>query len=196
MPKQHEIEAGESLLSLSEQYGMPSDAIWNDPGNERLRKKRQHRERVAPGDVVSIPDIKVKEETANTDQRHRFIKKGSLGVVIQLDVDPTDASSHDDRFILESTDGAYHEEKTVRDDLVPGDQYVDLHYAGLNRKKRYRLLAVAEPGANPEIVFDNVPYAELSGLSSAAGDEDATEPTSPPGEDAAYPEEPDEEATS
>ncbi len=196
MSTEHEVKAGESLLSLGGQYGLPPDSIWSDPANEQLRKKRQQPERIAPGDVVCIRDKKAKQESGNTEQRHRFRKKSSLGVVIRLDLDPNDASTHDGRFILESTDGAYHVEKTIQDDLIPGDQYVDLHYVGLRKEKSYRFKVIAEPGADPSIIFDNVTYAKLSDLSPAASGGDWEERTSPLPEDAAYPEEPDQEETS
>jgi hypothetical protein len=193
MGTRHEVEKGESILSIAQEYGLLPDSIWNDPANDELRKKRKFADRLSAGDIVFIRDKKTKEESGSTEQRHRFKKKGGLGVMIRLDVDPNDASTHDDRFILESTDGTYRVEKTIQDDLVPGDKYLDLHYSGLHRDKSYRLEVVASGDSAPEIIFENVSYQELANLSPRAegGDWEEGEPSN--SEDVSYPEEPDQD---
>ncbi len=89
---------------------------------------------------------------------------GGKGLWVRLDIDPAAASSCDDRFILFSTDNSYRSEKTVKDDQVPGDKSVDLHYSELAEDKSYTLHVIASAGATPRPVFENVPYKELAGL--------------------------------
>jgi type VI secretion system secreted protein VgrG len=89
-----------------------------------------------------------------------------VDVVIRLDVDPSDASSLDDRFVLESTDGSYHSEKMVKDDNLPGDAFTDLRFTGLSRERSYTLKAFTSADAEPTIIFESVPYDQLAGLSS------------------------------
>lgn len=87
---------------------------------------------------------------------------------VRLDVNPNDASSFDDLFVLTSTDGSYRAQKTVKDDQMPGDESVDLHFTGLKRSKSYTLKAHPSPGAAPVTLFEGVAYDSLAGLS--AGD--------------------------
>ncbi|MBI2900818.1 MAG: hypothetical protein HYY17_11595 [Planctomycetes bacterium] len=83
---------------------------------------------------------------------------------VRLDVDPNDASNRSDKFVVLASDGSYRQVKTVKDDKVPGDRYVDLQYTGLYEDLSYTL-QVEEPGAAPYRVFENVPYSGLAGLS-------------------------------
>lgn len=76
MPINHEVEQGESVISLSEEYGFFADTIWNDPDNAELKKKRKHKNILMPGDVVVIRDVRMKEVDKPTAKQHIFRRKG------------------------------------------------------------------------------------------------------------------------
>jgi hypothetical protein len=76
MPKQHVARDGECISSIAFQYGFFADTIWNDPANAELRSQRENMNILAPGDVVTIPDKRLKEETRPTGNTHRFQRKG------------------------------------------------------------------------------------------------------------------------
>jgi len=71
MPE-HICEQGDSVLSLSKQYRVPVDRIWNDPHNSALRNAGREPAILAPGDHIYIPDLQIKEVPAATEERHRF----------------------------------------------------------------------------------------------------------------------------
>jgi hypothetical protein len=71
MPE-HTVQQGESIISLSEEHGVPVEKIWNDPHNTSLRSRSRETAILAPGDRIYIPEIQVKEVSAATDRRHRF----------------------------------------------------------------------------------------------------------------------------
>ncbi len=64
------------------------------------------------------------------------------------------------KFCLESTDGSYRQELSAKNDLVPGDVYLDLRFEKLIAGKLYTLTRHDEQGIE-QVVFENMPYAEI-----------------------------------
>jgi len=93
---------------------------------------------------------------------------------VRVDIDPKDASTWDDKIILTGSDG-YRSEKTVKDDQLPGDDYVDLLYEGLYEGETYSLQVLDTPGGSPYFIFQNVPYEVLDGVSPDPPPEDPGE---------------------
>jgi len=77
MPREHKVRQGECISSIAGKYGHFPETIWNDPANAQLKSKREDEPNILyAGDVVVIPDKRLKEESGATDERHRFVKKG------------------------------------------------------------------------------------------------------------------------
>lgn len=76
MPKRHVVEEGEGVSAIAFRYGFAPETVWNDPGNEELRARREDMDILSPRDVVVIPDKRLKEETRATGAVHRFQRKG------------------------------------------------------------------------------------------------------------------------
>src|SRR6185436_7645457 len=76
MPTEHEIQQGETIASIALRYGFFPDTIWNDGANAELKRKRQDPHVLLPGDVVSVPDLRLKEVSRADKARHRFRRKG------------------------------------------------------------------------------------------------------------------------
>lgn len=89
---------------------------------------------------------------------------------VRINIDPRTASAIDDRFKLFSNDGSYNQTKTIRDDLVAGDEWIDLLFTGLQRGARYSL-EVATGDEPPYLVFENLPYGEVDSVSPYTEDE-------------------------
>jgi len=66
----HQIAPGDCIYSLADRVGLPWEAIWNDPGNDELRRRREDPGLLVPGDVVAIPDAPRLEKRLGTDERH------------------------------------------------------------------------------------------------------------------------------
>jgi hypothetical protein len=64
------------------------------------------------------------------------------------------------RYVLESDDGAYRVEKSPRDDLVKGDQYLQLRFAGLTAGRTYALTRWADAQTS-ERLFAGAPGSQL-----------------------------------
>ena len=76
MPVSHTVEEGDSVIRLSERYGLFAPTIWNDAANAGLRLRRADMNILMPGDVVVIPDLRPKFEKRPTGKTHRFRRKG------------------------------------------------------------------------------------------------------------------------
>jgi hypothetical protein len=68
----HEVRQGECIGSLAFQNGFIWTTLWNHPQNAALKAKRKDPNLLHPGDVVHIPDFRVKEQACATDKRHKF----------------------------------------------------------------------------------------------------------------------------
>jgi Putative peptidoglycan binding domain/LysM domain len=74
----HIVQQGECLSRLAYEYGVPLERIWNDAQNKKdLKDLRKNPYVLKPGDVVWIPDKRVKEVSKPTGQRHKFRRKGA-----------------------------------------------------------------------------------------------------------------------
>jgi len=78
------------------------------------------------------------------------------------------------RFVLTSDDGSYRAEQGPKDDLVEGDDRLDLCFGGLRAGPRYRLVRHDGPGEE-RLVFDDLPYSVVVDQRRHRGAESAAE---------------------
>ncbi len=76
MPTQHHVQSGDCISSIAFQYGLFPQALWNHPANAALKAQRKNPNTLAVGDVVSIPDKRLRAEPAATNATHQFRLKG------------------------------------------------------------------------------------------------------------------------
>ncbi len=75
----HVVRQGECLSKIAHQYGIKGwKSLWDDPKNEKLRKKRKSPHVLHPGDEVVVPGTKVHEIVRVTDATHRIVVTESL----------------------------------------------------------------------------------------------------------------------
>jgi hypothetical protein len=70
------VAQGDCLSSIGAKFGFAPDTLWNLGENAELKLKRKDPNVLYPGDVVFVPDLRVKEVSCATDQSHKFEKKG------------------------------------------------------------------------------------------------------------------------
>jgi len=82
---------------------------------------------------------------------------------IRLHINPASPETSDDMYVLFSTDEqqTYYQTKTVKDDKMPGDDYLDLVFTGIEDRLKYTL--VVDPGqeGDPYHVFTDVEGSKL-----------------------------------
>jgi len=94
------VKQGDCLSSIGHKYGIFWEKIWNHPKNAKLRAKRQDPNIIYPGDVIFIPDKEEKEESATTEQRHRFRVKG-VPAILRLQFKNGDKPRANEPYTLE-----------------------------------------------------------------------------------------------
>jgi hypothetical protein len=72
MTLRYTVREGDCLSSIAHALGFIPDTIWNDDSNAGLREERSSPYVLLPGDVVSIPDKRIKAVPAKTGAIHRF----------------------------------------------------------------------------------------------------------------------------
>jgi N-acetylmuramoyl-L-alanine amidase len=72
----HTLKRGDCLSLLGEKYGFFWQTIWAHEKNQQLRQIRANPNVLEPGDVVFIPDIRLRSESCATGCVHEFRLKG------------------------------------------------------------------------------------------------------------------------
>ena len=85
MPIKHKSIEGDCIASIAMKYGFFPDTVWQDSANSELRGRRKNPNILSPGDVVVIPDKRVKTVAKPSDEHHKFRRRGvPEKLVIQL----------------------------------------------------------------------------------------------------------------
>lgn len=76
MSTKHQVVQGDCIESIAVLYGFSPGALWNHPENSELRALRESPNVLYPGDVVVIPEPRLKAYPIATGRRHIFRRKG------------------------------------------------------------------------------------------------------------------------
>ena len=70
------VKQGDCISSIAYEAGFLWETLWNHPDNAKLRQLRRNPNALLPGDVVTIPEKRVKEESCDATRLHKFRIKG------------------------------------------------------------------------------------------------------------------------
>ncbi len=96
MSTNHTIRQGECIESLADRYGFYPETIWKHGDNSELRDLRKDQNILQPGDVVVIPDLTIREESAETEKKHTFRRRGVPAKLRLVFYKPVDSEDQDD----------------------------------------------------------------------------------------------------
>jgi hypothetical protein len=117
------IEPGESIPSVAKDQGFFWRTLWDLPENAALKQKRKDPNVLFQGDEVFVPDLRQKQESGATEQRHRFKRKGDP-VKFKLRLLSMDKPRASEDYVLE-IDGKLIRGKTDADgkleEWIPGN---------------------------------------------------------------------------
>jgi len=74
--KDHIVEQGESVASIAFASGFFWETLWNLSENADLNSLRVDPNILQPGDVLHVPDVRVKQSPAASQARHTYTLKG------------------------------------------------------------------------------------------------------------------------
>jgi hypothetical protein len=72
----YEVQPGDCIESIAFENGFRWQTLWNLPENADLKQNRAPNV-LLPGDHVTIPPIRQREETRATNQRYKFVLHGT-----------------------------------------------------------------------------------------------------------------------
>lgn len=124
-----------------------------------------------PGAMSSGEKVMIDHETTETEELEPEFKNAT----IRLAINPANNLFGSDKFILSSTDGSISITKTVADDLIPGDDYLDLLFENLDTSLNYKLEQIDGSSGDSYTYFKSFSYGALGVQSRPADDEDDEE---------------------
>jgi hypothetical protein len=77
MHASYTVYDGDCIYSISAELGFLADTLWNFSENAALKSKRKDPFLLLPGDVVKIPDKRLKFLPKRSAEKHRFRRKNS-----------------------------------------------------------------------------------------------------------------------
>jgi N-acetylmuramoyl-L-alanine amidase len=86
------------------------ETLWKHPENDGIREARRDPNVLLPGDKVFIPELRLKEESGATEQRHRFKRKG-VPARLKIQVQDEDQPLRNEKYYLD-VDGRRREGTT------------------------------------------------------------------------------------
>ena len=76
MAEDYKVADGDCLSSIAFARGFFWETLWNLGENAELKNKRKDPNILHPGDVLHIPDLRLKEESCATENEYKFKLKG------------------------------------------------------------------------------------------------------------------------
>lgn len=112
-----------------------------------------------PGTLSASGPVYIEHETTETNEEIEY-----KDAVVRINIPPKDASG--DTFTLSASDGSYSVTKSMQDDLIPGDNYIDLLFTNLDTSKLYKLEHKDAVYNESTVYFDTYNYASMESLSA------------------------------
>lgn len=143
--------AGERYV-LTDSLGKVFQGTLDGMGKARV-------EGVAPGEAtVAFPDLEKLNGSVTS-----VGGEGTSSFYLRILMNPEEAMKLEEKFILASADGAFTQIRTAADDLILGDNFIDLRFTDLPTDLAYTLkIEIKDRPAYT--VFKDVPFAKLNGF--------------------------------
>lgn len=154
----HIVRIGECVSSIAKKHGLFWESIWHEPANADLRAARKSPNVLLPGDRLTLPDKKRKDEPIAPEQRHRFVRRGepsSLNMRFTVFGKPRANAMYE----------AYIDRKLVQEGTLDGNGGVEVPLPSNARRAKFMIYDEYGEADEYEIWLRHVPpITEISGL--------------------------------
>lgn len=141
---ERKVRQGECVISIASEVGHFWETIWNDPDNAELQQKRGAPHVLLAGDRLHIPPIRPQSTSAQSDQRHRFRRKG-IPVAFEIVLTENDEPLSGCSYVLvlegaEAGEGTVGNDGVIRVPMAPGTREGELRVQVDSVERVYPLL--------------------------------------------------------
>jgi len=142
MAENYRVKQGDCISSIAFEKGFFPDTIWNHSENKNLKDAREDPNVLLPGDIVHIPDKRLKEVSEPTNQVYKYKVKNTpayLHLILKFGGEPL----KNEPYILEIGDekieGKVDAEGKLRVPLSPDIKSAKLTVGETGRELQYTL---------------------------------------------------------
>lgn len=144
----HTVTQGDCLSSIAERYGFFWETLWNAPENSEIVRVRKDPNTLMPGDVVFIPEKRMKSFMRSTGAKHTWKMKG-VPAKFRIRLEWGDEPRANEPYVL-TVDGDVHEGRTDGDGKIevvirPDAQHATLIVGEGDTQTEYSFMLGAMP---------------------------------------------------
>ncbi len=149
MAENYEVKQGDCISSIAFEKGFFPETLWEHPENKELKEKRKDPNILLPGDIVHVPDKKLKEVSHSTNAVHKFKIKNVpayLNLVLNYGGEPLKNEPYTLEIDGKKSEGKTDGEGKIRVPIVPNADKGKLIVGDEGRQIEYTLdLANLDP---------------------------------------------------
>ena len=111
MAIKYQLKQGDCIYCIAEKYGVMAETIWNHPSNVQIKEERKNPNMLSPGDIIILPDKRIKEVREQTNQVYKFTtkwKNHQHWIEIEL-IDDDDKPISNKKYMITLPDGTLKE---------------------------------------------------------------------------------------
>jgi Putative peptidoglycan binding domain len=151
------IKQGDCLSSIAYEHGFFWETLWKLPDNRPLQESRKNPNALLPGDALTVPPTRRKQETGAIEEVHRFRLKGVPETLRVRFLDAENKPRANLPYVL-TIDGATHTGKTNADGELK-------HSIEPNAKKGELVIGEGEDAEEIPLNLGHLdPVSEISGV--------------------------------
>ncbi len=152
------VRKGECISSIAKKTGHFWEKIWNDPANSELKTVRKLPNVLLAGDRVTIPEFTTKQESGETEMRHRFVRRGQPSTLKMRFMEFNEPRAN-------APYKAYVDGEFVQEGTLDGDGYVEIRVDPMARKATFLITDKDGDTEECHVTLRRVPpVTEVSGL--------------------------------